>query len=241
MSDQLANEIIEFGSIDTELKAYMYGLFNSPQVTISGGRAILYLPISFYGKLDKLGSLVTIIDKESLFVFTNLPNLLYRTVSDALLCHLARGIFELSYNFINDTDDIQECCIITKPDVIQLILNHTKIPATVDSDGTRAIFRDENALDFMFFIYSGSTIYDQRLKNIYTKWSYRIKYINYGLNNNNDHPTCYFAKAVPEAITPTKCRASDVGYDLTLIGVFKEKAYNTTLYDTGNLPHSLFS
>lgn len=44
---------------------------------------------------------------------------------------------------------------------------------------------------------------------------------------------CKFNKSVPEAVTPTKVRLSDVGYDLTVIKEHKKLNSVTSLYDTG--------
>ena len=42
-----------------------------------------------------------------------------------------------------------------------------------------------------------------------------------------------FTKLNPLAITPTRAHKSDIGYDLTVIEVYKAISDDTTLYDTG--------
>jgi deoxyuridine 5'-triphosphate nucleotidohydrolase len=44
---------------------------------------------------------------------------------------------------------------------------------------------------------------------------------------------CRFVKANPAAVTPSKTRLSDAGYDLTVISKYKKLNSVTTLYDTG--------
>lgn len=45
--------------------------------------------------------------------------------------------------------------------------------------------------------------------------------------------TCTFFKSSPNAVTPSKTRLSDAGYDLTIISEYKKLNSVTTLYDTG--------
>lgn len=44
---------------------------------------------------------------------------------------------------------------------------------------------------------------------------------------------CKFFKTNPDAVTPSKTRLSDAGYDLTVISEYKKLNSVTTLYDTG--------
>lgn len=85
--------------------------------------------------------------------------------------------------------------------------------------------RDYNALDFLSKIYDNS---DARFRNVslydrYTSW----------VSDNNLLPTCKFFKTDDLAVNPSKGRASDVGWDLTIIKLVKQLGKNTFMYDTG--------
>jgi len=85
-------------------------------------------------------------------------------------------------------------------------------------------YSDYNSLDFLSKIYDNS---DSRYRNIE----------NY--NNYMDWickktiPVCKFVKTSPDAVAPKKDRASDVGYDLTIIEKVKNIGSKTAMYDTG--------
>jgi dUTP pyrophosphatase len=85
-------------------------------------------------------------------------------------------------------------------------------------------YSDYNSLDFLSKIYDNS---DSRYRNSE----------NY---NNYMHwvckktiPVCKFVKTSPYAVIPQKDRASDVGYDLTIIEKVKNIGSKTAMYDTG--------
>jgi dUTP pyrophosphatase len=50
---------------------------------------------------------------------------------------------------------------------------------------------------------------------------------------NNEMPTLKYIKMSDGAITPTKANFSDVGYDISIIGLHKTLNENTSLYKTG--------
>ena len=85
-------------------------------------------------------------------------------------------------------------------------------------------YSDYNSLDFLSKIYDNS---DSRYRN------------NENYNNYTDWickktiPICKFLKKSLNAIVPTKDRASDVGYDLTIIEKVKNIGSKTAMYDTG--------
>lgn len=89
-------------------------------------------------------------------------------------------------------------------------------------------WEDYNALDFLSKIYDNS---DARFRNKENYDSY-INWVTFGLDTN-EIPKCKFLKKHKDAIIPSKSRASDVGYDLTIIEVSKEFGKKTIMYDTG--------
>lgn len=57
-------------------------------------------------------------------------------------------------------------------------------------------------------------------------------------------PDCFVTLADPRAVLPSKARASDAGYDLTIISEAKRFNKKTVLYDTGikiQLPHAMYA
>lgn len=89
------------------------------------------------------------------------------------------------------------------------------------------IFKNYNALDLL------SRIFD--LKNTsYIKSSYDQQIYNKASNKyiTSYIPQCLFFKDSAEAVLPSKKRASDVGYDLTIISKVKDISSKTAMYET---------
>lgn len=71
---------------------------------------------------------------------------------------------------------------------------------------------------------------------IYKNYSIRVKdtiYNDFLTLLNNERPVLKFVKIDQLAVTPTKANYSDVGYDISIIGVCKSLNSNTKLYKTG--------
>jgi deoxyuridine 5'-triphosphate nucleotidohydrolase len=85
-----------------------------------------------------------------------------------------------------------------------------------------------NALDFLSKIYDNSTVYLTRNHNKYYD-SFAYVPFTPGLGPL----ICKFARTEKTAVIPSKLRASDEGYDLTLIGILKPMGTNTIMYNTG--------
>jgi dUTPase len=85
---------------------------------------------------------------------------------------------------------------------------------------------DVNAKDFLYNIYFKSDA-RYRDKNMYKK------YIEIMTSENKQIiPFCKFVKESDDAVIPTKNRASDVGYELTIIKKNKDISCKTAIYDT---------
>lgn len=82
-------------------------------------------------------------------------------------------------------------------------------------EDNRLIFEKCNALDFFF------TLYDGKDKNLLE------------LFYDKGMIQCDVMKMSEYAFIPSKSRASDVGFDITIIKKIKEINENTTMYDTG--------
>lgn len=71
---------------------------------------------------------------------------------------------------------------------------------------------------------------------IYRNKDLRVKDKAYGdflMLLNNEKPTLKYIKITDKAVTPTKANFSDVGYDISIIDLFKKLNANTSLYNTG--------
>ena len=84
------------------------------------------------------------------------------------------------------------------------------------------IYSNVNIIDLLGIIYKNKDFF---IKN--------ILYIQFMNLLNNERPTLKYIKTLPDAIIPTKANYSDVGYDLSIIGIAKEFNSKTKLYNTG--------
>lgn len=98
-------------------------------------------------------------------------------------------------------------------------------PSRIDLKLGVISYLDMNAKDFLYNIYFKSDA-RYRDKNMYKK------YIEIMTFENKQIPFCKFLKETLDAVTPTKNRASDVGYDLTIIKKNKDVSCKTSIYDT---------
>lgn len=89
-------------------------------------------------------------------------------------------------------------------------------------------WNNNNALDFLFYLYNDTNLFLQRKYNRYVKWSSWIK----SRSSKKQEINFYWNKTQSNAIPPSKLRASDSGYDLTLIDIKKDFG-QTKLYGTG--------
>lgn len=122
-----------------------------------------------------------------------------------------------------------ECYLYSKSFKLKnTILDNIKIIGEIDDK--KITFKNSNALDFLSKIYDNTEEKnrDKRKYELYTMWmNYDTTFHGYKI------PSCKFIKKDPNAISPTKLRATDEGYDLTLIKEYKTLGAYTTIYDTG--------
>lgn len=93
-------------------------------------------------------------------------------------------------------------------------------------------YSSTNCIDLLGLIYKNKT------KNLFNKSFYKlfeslINWKNICHSNILKLDTCKIYKSDPNAIIPSKGHESDVGYDLTIIKIFKQLTPSTILYDTG--------
>ncbi len=89
----------------------------------------------------------------------------------------------------------------------------------------------DNALDFLARIYDGSTYRLSRKFDLYHDWAGWVPGLA-GRGTCTAYPQFKCVKTRPDAVLPTKLRASDAGYDLTVIERTKTVG-DVEFYDTG--------
>ncbi len=139
-----------------------------------------------------------------------------------------KGLFENGGGFI----DIKQyfCNICLLPD--DLYKNKEDIAKYINIqdekfDDNNIRYIGTNMLDFLSYIYDNFFIHKNQ--ELYQH------YVDLVLHKNYKHkvPECIFHKVLDDAVIPTKNRASDVGFDLTIIKEVKKISDNTILYTTG--------
>lgn len=104
-------------------------------------------------------------------------------------------------------------------ELLDTIAKKINIPYTVVDN--ILIYNGNNAIDFLNKLYPGEEFYSHFTDNKL-------------LHEPGSHvPICKFTKTMENAVVPFKSNASDVGYDLTIIGVKKQINDKCTLYTTG--------
>lgn len=99
--------------------------------------------------------------------------------------------------------------------------------STVTSN-TDVRFSGVNAFDLLTQLYKNSDA-RYRCESNYKEY---LNWATFGLGFSQI-PRCQIVKADDDAVIPFKARASDVGYDLTIIKISKRLGDRTVMYDTG--------
>lgn len=171
------------------------------------------------------------------FVVNKSTKLELPKIENGLTWAFIRGCFDSS-GTINDyvTNTIPECSMVFGMEVVlgSGIDAFCNIPRDIglNNDSQKEFtlkFSGTNCMDFLDKMYKNSTNQD-RLEHNY------VKFVNWsmkGTHNNSELPHCYVYKSDENAVLPSKEKASDVGYDLTIIKESKKWHNNITLYDTG--------
>lgn len=113
--------------------------------------------------------------------------------------------------------------------VLDDIQKFSGIPSSwVDTEeGKSLTFSGPNCIDFLGNLYKMASVGEDKLDSKYDIYKSWLSYIP------THFPGCHVFKASPRAVTPTKSKESDAGYDLTVIEHVKQLTGNTSLYDTG--------
>ena len=95
-----------------------------------------------------------------------------------------------------------------------------------------------NVLDILAKLYYPDLLEDEYDDEYYNYYMILSNYHQISFNKETNElqyliPKCKYILEDKQAIIPTKTRASDVGYDLSVIKVFKQISKAITMYDTG--------
>lgn len=150
---------------------------------------------------------------------------------DTLINDFIRGYIEGSREeefLFFDQNGVPTVELKMKSCISHEITTRTKIPF-VRNDGSIS-YTGVNALDFLGKLYSTE-------KGEYTQLCSPSKFETFmkmvkSMNKHSLIPKFYFVKSSSEAITPSKSRMSDTGYDLTIIKKLKEEE-GLIYYTTG--------
>lgn len=152
---------------------------------------------------------------------------------DSLKWAFLRGYFDGDgYVSYVDSSKSPECGIASSSDNFrQSIIDFCKIPCS--SSGINLNWYGNNALDFMDKIYENSKYYLSRKKEAYIDWCTWVPCIPLKHRERSGKSIEFkWMKTRPDAIKPSKERASDSGFDLTILEPIKSYG-KTTLYSTG--------
>jgi len=98
--------------------------------------------------------------------------------------------------------------------------------------GKELYWSGNSCLDFLSFIYEKSSIKLNRKYDLYLMWSSWIPSLS-GSSARGSTPTFTWSKTRKDAVEPLKSRASDSGFDITILEPYKKFGENTVLYHTG--------
>ena len=113
------------------------------------------------------------------------------------------------------------------PEIVSAIRRLVPLPTCEKFSTDKVlVWRGHNALDFLHLLYKDAKHY--RVNTWYLTWC------RASLDDSVEAPMFGVALDTSRgAVLPSKARASDSGYDLTIINRVKDIGHQTTLYDTG--------
>ena len=195
--------------IDNVYKAYVYGLSDGKRVSLprSEENFIKYVK-NFYD------SSAQVHNGPNNTLYFDVDFTIPENLDDELCGAIMRGKFDI--NGVLSVED-REAIFPVK----YLIGTQTIPPHNIV--GKSVIFNGINALDFLDKIYEDK--YLPKTTHNYNKYC-QLKF------SHDKYPLFRWAKTKPNAISPSKNRASDSGYDLYLLEKIKERK-GVVYYDTG--------
>ena len=144
-----------------------------------------------------------------------------------------RGFFDGdgTIHNISETHRTPYCSITTNSaEMRKSIIEFTKIPCNEDMKSGNVSWSGNNALDFLDRLYKNSKFKLIRKYESYLDISTWMPSVSYSRYYKNEH--CKWSKTRKDAVSPSKERASDSGYDLVLLEKIKTVG-KVEFYDTG--------
>lgn len=117
----------------------------------------------------------------------------------------------------------------SSPRMLDGLTEFVKIPAYRGKGGLE--WNGTNALDFLGKLYRGASYSLTRKRDLYLDWCTWAPSLSGG-NVGGKYPLFRWARTLPSAVAPSKERASDSGFDLTLVAREKEQGL-VVFYRTG--------
>lgn len=127
-----------------------------------------------------------------------------------------------------------ECYLTPPPKILEQLASFVSIPHQLDSDKGMMLFAGANCIDFLGKLYNGQTDRRTRSDVHFHQFLQCLigKHPQQVWGTVMDFPVVKLTRTDSNAILPSKCNTSDVGYDLTIIHKIKDIGPNVTLYDT---------
>lgn len=153
--------------------------------------------------------------------------------NDFLKWAFLRGYFDGDgcVSSISDTHNSPRSSIVSNSiNMLKYIETFCKIPCNLNEKNNSIEWSGNNCLDFLHKLYFNSSMRLIRKYNLYEDISTWVPSVSYSKYFKNE---CFkYSKTRLDAIAPSKTRASDSGYDLTVLE--KVKSFGEVgLYDTG--------
>eukprot|EP01132_Coremiostelium_polycephalum_P003349 gene3349-4200_t len=155
--------------------------------------------------------------------------------TNALALAFIRGLFDgnLGSVFQGPSGSVGAILTCNTHEMVKKIGEIIDVPHALRLNKSAIEWSGVNTLDFLGKIYDGSTYHLTRKYNRYMDlcvWCPAAVGQDTGLDR--DDPTFAVLRTSPDAVIPSKSRASDSGYDLTIVKTVKPFGPLTTLYDT---------
>ena len=153
--------------------------------------------------------------------------------SDALRWAFVRGFFDGDGHVASPgTRTAPRCGITTGSAAMRAaILEFCEIPAYHDPKEGRLEWNGNAALDFLARLYDGAAYRLARKYDLFLDWCVWVPSLS-GNGRYGDEDLFHWTKTRPDAVAPSKSRASDSGFDLVLLEAVRQLG-DVTLYDTG--------
>lgn len=155
----------------------------------------------------------------------------FPSIPPHLVMSCIRGIFDgdgsLTNPLLNKKSYLTVKISNNSSDLLQSIVSAIDIPCHIGQSHIE--WSSNNALDVLNRIYSGANYYLDRKYELYCQWCHYVPGIN-GTSKKISRMRCM--KTIPGAVLPSKNRATDAGYDLTIIKKIKQVG-DVEFYTTG--------